>query len=80
MANTEAETPKFSEASKALDEILEKFKSGNLSLEESIQLFETGVSQLKICQTGLTQSRGKVEVLIKSLQKDGEIVTEPFEA
>ncbi len=71
-------TPKFSEASDALDDILEKFKSGNLSLEESIALFESGVGHLKTCQTSLTKSRGQVEVLIQSLQKDGEIVTEPF--
>ncbi len=72
------EAPKFSEASEALDEILEKFKSGNLSLEESIALFESGVGHLKTCQSSLTESRGKVEVLIKSLQKDGAIATEPF--
>ena len=68
----------YSESAKALDEILAQFKEGKLSIEESIELFETGVQHLKVCQSLLKDARGKVEVLVKSLQEDGEMVVEPF--
>ena len=70
----------FTEASDALDEIIGQFKSGNLALEDSLALFETGVKHLKTCQSKLTQAQGKVEELVKTLQAQGESLTREFEA
>jgi exodeoxyribonuclease VII small subunit len=73
------QSPTFSESSDALDTIVERFRSESLSLEEALTLFEEGVYHLKICQTKLTQARGRVEELVKTLQEDGESVTRPFD-
>ncbi len=72
-------TPTFSESSDALDEIVERFRGESLSLEEALTLFEDGVKHIKVCQTKLTEARGRVDELIKTLQADGESVTKPFE-
>lgn len=69
----------FTTSLKAIEGILDRYKSGTLSLEESLNLFETGVKHLKICQTQLATAKGKVEELVKGLQEDGEAVTRPFE-
>jgi exodeoxyribonuclease VII small subunit len=64
---------------KALEGILEQFKSGTLTLEQSLNLFESGVGHLKVCQEKLTVAKGKVEELVRKMQEDGEAVTRPFE-
>jgi exodeoxyribonuclease VII small subunit len=74
------ETPTFSQASAALDEIVERFRNESLPLEEALQLFEQGVKHVKTCQNKLTEARGRVDELVKTLQEDGESVTRPFEA
>jgi exodeoxyribonuclease VII small subunit len=72
--------PTFSDSSQALEEIVERFRSESLPLEEALGLFEQGVGHIKVCQSKLTEARGKVEELVKTLQEDGESVTRPFEA
>jgi exodeoxyribonuclease VII small subunit len=72
--------PTFSDSSQALEEIVERFRSESLPLEEALGLFEQGVGHIKVCQSKLTEARGKVEALVKTLQEDGESVTRPFEA
>lgn len=71
-------TPTFSESSEALDEIVERFRSESLSLEEALSLFEEGVKHIKVCQAKLTEARGRVDELVKTLQADGESITRPF--
>ena len=73
------ETPSFSQASEALDGIVDRFRSDSLSLEEALGLFEEGVGHIKVCQSKLTEARGRVDELVKTLQADGESVTRPFE-
>lgn len=68
----------FTESVTAVEGILNRFRSGDLPLEEALELFETGIGHLKVCQERLTGARGKVEELIKTLQQDGEAVTRPF--
>ncbi|MGE0200285.1 MAG: exodeoxyribonuclease VII small subunit [Candidatus Melainabacteria bacterium] len=71
--------PTFTESSEALDAIIDQFKGGSLPLEEALTLFESGVGHLNNCQAKLNQAQGKVEELVKTLQLDGEIVTQLFE-
>jgi len=68
----------FSDSSKALEDIVERFRRETLPLETALALFENGVGHVKICQGKLSQTRGRVEELVKSLQVDGEIATRPF--
>ncbi|HEY9745835.1 MAG TPA: exodeoxyribonuclease VII small subunit [Oculatellaceae cyanobacterium] len=73
-------TPTFSESAAALDEIVERFRSESLPLEEALKLFEEGVAHVKICQAKLSDARGRVDELVKTLQEDGESITRPFDA
>jgi exodeoxyribonuclease VII small subunit len=73
------QTPTFSKSSDALEGIVDRFRSDNLSLEEALTLFEEGVQHIKVCQSKLSEARGRVDELVKTLQADGESMTRPFE-
>ncbi|MBT9329734.1 exodeoxyribonuclease VII small subunit [Paracidobacterium acidisoli] len=66
----------FEESLKKLDEIVAQLERGDLSLEESIQLFEDGTRLSGDCRRQLEEAEGKVEMLIK--QRDGSMKREPF--
>lgn len=68
--------PTFEESLKKLESIVEQMEKGELSLEESIKLFEEGVVLSAACKKELDEAEGKVEMLIK--QRDGSFRTEPF--
>ncbi|MEB3285889.1 MAG: exodeoxyribonuclease VII small subunit [Vampirovibrionales bacterium] len=70
--------PTFSSSANALDTIIDRFKSSDLTLEEALQLFEEGVGHLKVCQSHLGVAKGKVEELVQTLQEEGEVITEAF--
>jgi len=57
-------TPTFEEALRRLEEIVEKLESGELSLEESMALFEEGVSLTRTCGRQLEQAEQKVSTLL----------------
>lgn len=66
----------FEQALTELDTLLEQMESGKLTLEESLSQFERGIQLTRQCQGLLKQAEQKVEMLI---QKDGELVREPFD-
>lgn len=68
--------PSFEESLKKLETIVDKLEKGDLSLEESLKLFEEGVGLSANCKKELEEAEGKVELLIK--QRDGSFKTEPF--
>lgn len=66
--------PSFEESLKKLETIVDKLEKGDLSLEESLKLFEQGVGLSAACKKELEEAEGKVETLIK--QRDGSFKTE----
>jgi exodeoxyribonuclease VII small subunit len=68
--------PSFEESLKKLETIVDKLEKGDLSLEESLQLFEEGVGLSATCKKELEEAEGKVQMLIK--QRDGSLKAEPF--
>lgn len=66
----------FEQSLKKLETIVGKLEKGDLSLEESLKLFEEGVSLSAVCKKELEAAEGKVQMLIK--QRDGSLKTEPF--
>ncbi len=68
--------PKFEEALKKLEKIVEGLEGGDASLEEALKKYEEGVKLVKICHKKLEQAKKKIEILVKT--KDG-IKLEPFE-
>lgn len=53
---------------------MEKLESGDLSLEESLQAFEEGVNLSLFCQQELKNADGKVNLLIKKMNGELELV------
>jgi len=68
--------PCFEESLKKLESIVDKLEKGDLSLEESLKLFEEGVGLSAVCKKELEEAEGKVEMLIK--QRNGSLKAEPF--
>lgn len=68
--------PSFEESLKKLESIVDQMEKGDLPLEESLKLFEEGVSLSAACKQELDAAEGKVEMLIR--QRDGSLKTEPF--
>ena len=61
-----------------LEDIVEKMESGDLSLDDSLKLFEEGVKLSRDCQSQLTKAEEKVKVLL-SVDADGKPQTRDFE-
>ncbi|MEJ6655527.1 MAG: exodeoxyribonuclease VII small subunit [Pseudomonas sp.] len=65
----------FEQSLGALQTLVERLESGDLSLEDSLSAFEQGVTLTRECQQALTQAEQKVSQL---LEQDGQLVTAPF--
>ncbi len=48
-----------------LEKIVRKLEDGEMSLEESLKLFEDGVKLSRECQERLNQAERRIEVLLK---------------
>ena len=68
--------PTFEESLKKLETIVEQLEKGDLALENSLKLFEEGVSLSSACKQELDAAEGKVQQLIR--QRDGTLKPEPF--
>ena len=56
----------FDEALRQLEGIVAQLESGNLSLEDSLLAFETGMQLNKLCAGKLAEAEKKIEVLVKN--------------
>jgi exodeoxyribonuclease VII small subunit len=54
-----------------LEKIVERLENGELSLEESLKLFETGVRLSRECRERLSDAERRIEVLMKDA--DGKL-------
>ena len=66
----------FEESLGRLEEIVARLERGDLSLEDSVRLFEEGTQLSAQCRKQLEEAEGKVELLVK--QRDGSMKSEPF--
>ncbi len=66
----------FEDAIAELESIVDKLEKGQLSLDESLALFEKGIKLVRECNDKLKNARQKVEKLI---EENDELRTEPFE-
>ncbi|MBK7889766.1 MAG: exodeoxyribonuclease VII small subunit [Bdellovibrionales bacterium] len=67
----------FEKKLKRLEEIVGKMEDGELSLDDSMKLFEEGVKLSRDCQTQLSQAEQKVKVLL-AVSADGTPETRDF--
>lgn len=66
MSNTKS----FESSIKELDTIVEKMESGELSLDESLKLFEKGVKLTRSCQKTLSDAEQKIEKLMDEISDE----------
>jgi exodeoxyribonuclease VII small subunit len=67
---------RFEDTFKKLEMIVNKLESGDLSLEDSVKLFEEGMRLSRLCSEKLSEVQKRVEILIKS--SEGELQSQPF--
>ena len=68
---------KFEEALQELETIAQRLEDGNLSLDESLALFEEGIKLSRLCSQRLDEAEKKVEILLKN--ENGSLARQPFE-
>jgi exodeoxyribonuclease VII small subunit len=66
----------FEESLKQLEAIVAQMERGDVSLEDSVKLFEEGSKLAEQCKQQLAEAEGKVEILMK--QRNGAMKREPF--
>jgi exodeoxyribonuclease VII small subunit len=76
MAKKKLENLTFEESLNELDTIVHNLEQGELSLEESMALFERGLSLSQISQSKLQAAEQKVKIL---LEKNGKQKLSTFE-
>jgi exodeoxyribonuclease VII small subunit len=55
----------FEDALKELEEIVKKMENGDLTLDESLKLFEQGITLTRMCSAKLEHAKQKIEILVK---------------
>lgn len=67
----------FEKALQRLEAIVERLEGGELTLEESVSLFEEGMKISRFCGDRLEEAERKVEILLRNSR--GEMTEEPFQ-
>mgnify|MGYP000270009027 CR=1 FL=1 len=74
----------FEAAYTQLETILEKMNSGQVSLEESLKLYEEAEGLIRCCSSRLTEAEKRIDILIKNregqvqMTDQGRPQTQPF--
>tara|TARA_B100000676_G_C17607134_1_gene594899 strand:+ start:8 stop:244 length:237 start_codon:yes stop_codon:yes gene_type:complete len=66
----------FEASIEKLEKLVEKMEDGDLTLEESLKVFEEGVKLTRECQHALVDAEQKVRVL---MEEGGEVTSTDFE-
>jgi exodeoxyribonuclease VII small subunit len=65
--------PRFEDAMKRLEEIVARLEKGELTLEESLALYEEGVMLSRHCHAKLEEAEGKIAMLLKDAKGDPQL-------
>ena len=57
--------PKFEAAMARLEEIVHALEAGNLSLDDSLRVFEEGTGLLRLCTRRLEEAERRIEILMQ---------------
>ena len=78
-ASDRSKTPETFEAALArLEKIVHELEEGQLSLSESLKLYEEGTAKLGRCRELLADAEQRIELLV-GVDPDGAPETEPFD-
>ncbi len=67
----------FEKALEDLEKIVEAMESGELTLDQALKKYEEGVGLVRACQSKLTETEKRIEILTKTL--DGSLKKEAFD-
>jgi exodeoxyribonuclease VII small subunit len=62
---SEKKETSFEQALESLEQIVKRLESGDLSLEDSLALFEEGVLLTRVCSQRLEAAEKKIEILMR---------------
>jgi exodeoxyribonuclease VII small subunit len=69
----------FEAALEQLQQAVKQMESGELSLEQALQVFETGVRLTRVCQERLSAAEQRVDILMKGTESaEGRPDLQPF--
>jgi exodeoxyribonuclease VII small subunit len=57
---------KFEDQLTALEAVVERLERGELSLEDSVRLFEEGIKLSNACKLELEKAEGRIQVLVET--------------
>ena len=77
-AKKNPKAPRFEVALERLETIASSLEDGDLTLEQSLGLFEEGVRLTRLCASRLDEAQKRIELLTRS--DDGVLQTTPFDA
>ena len=61
-----------------LEQIVERLEGGDLSLDDSLKLFEEGIKLSRECRSRLQEAERRIEILMKD--DDGNLAVRPLDA
>ncbi len=64
----------FEDSMKRLEEVVGKLEGEEVSLEESLKLFEQGVKLMRTCHLRLSEVEEKVQTLVTDEKEGGKLV------
>ena len=67
----------FEASMSELEEVVGKLENGDITLDDSLKLFEQGIKLAKACQKKLDEAEKKVKIL--TADSNGDFVEEDFE-
>lgn len=66
----------FEEALAALEEVIDNLEREQLSLNDSLTIFEKGIGLSRFCLAKLEEAEQRIQIL---LEQDGQVSIQPFE-
>ena len=73
MAKINKQDFNFEKALENLDQLVSSMENGELSLEDSLKAFETGIKLTRECQAALKEAEQKIQLLINEKGDTEEI-------
>ncbi len=76
--NAKKDLPTFEDALGQLKQCLELLESEDLTLDQSLEQYESGITHLKHCHRAIAAAKQKIEKLIK-IDAEGNAIVESFD-
>jgi exodeoxyribonuclease VII small subunit len=76
-SNNEPQALSFEQAIEKLETIVAKLESGDVPLEQAIELYQEGMRLSHLCGQKLEQVERSIEMLV---EEEGGVVKKPFQA